>query len=109
MFEPTGERDRDLGGELRVRDDEGTVRGERPAAASLVQEREHERRHRLAANALPLGLAQRLLDERLDVVEALVRRPGDEEAAAAELPVRPRNRRGLVGALDTRAEARPAA
>ena len=57
-------------------------------AARRVQAREHERRHRTAAHAGRGGLGERLLDQRLDVVEALVGRAAEQEAAAAELPVR---------------------
>ena len=44
------ERERDLGCESGVRDDERAIRGERPAAALLVQPREDERRHVLAGD-----------------------------------------------------------
>ena len=65
---------------------------QRAAAALAVEPREHERRHRLAVHAGRVRLGERLLDQRLDVVEALVRRAAEQQAAAAELPVRRRDR-----------------
>jgi len=40
---------------------------ERAAVAVLVEEGEHERRHRLAVDALRRGRGQRFLDQRLDL------------------------------------------
>ena len=98
----------DLAREARVRDDQVTVRGERPAARLAVQVREHERRHRLAVHALRVGRRERLLDQRLDVVEALVGRPAEQQPSAAELPVRVGDLRRLVRRLDARRHTRAA-
>ncbi len=52
---------------------------------------------------------ERLLDQRLDVVERLVRRAAEQEAAAAELPVRGGDARRLRGRLDAGRDRRAAA
>ena len=54
----------------------------------------------------PVGrrLGERLLDQRLDVVEALVRRAAEQEPAAAELPVRRARSAAASPADSTRAE-----
>src|SRR5439155_9694302 len=80
----------DLGGELRVLEHELAVDLQRSAAARLVQEGENEGGDLWAGDALILRLAERLLDQRLHVVDALVRRTReDERRVAAELPVGP--------------------
>src|SRR5581483_4492544 len=76
----------DLAGEPRVADDQLAIRAQRLAAALRVQVGEHERRHRLAVHTLRVGVAQCLLDQRLDVVEALVRGPAEQQPAAAGPP-----------------------
>ena len=85
-----------------VRGDERAVGGERPAAASLVEERKDERRHRLAGHAARRGLGERLLDQRLDVVEALVRRPGEQRVRRRRAPSAPARPRPPRRRLDAR-------
>ena len=63
---------------------------------------EDERRHGLPVHALGRRVGERALDQRLDVVEALVGRPADEQPAAAELPVGGGDLRRLGGGLDAR-------
>src|SRR5581483_8516848 len=103
-----GSGDRDLAREPRVLRDEGLVRALRAAAALAMQVREDVRRHRLARHALLARCAERPLDQRLDVLQRLVRRAPDEKAAAAEVPVRERDPRSLVRRLDPRRDGRPA-
>ena len=64
---PTRVQGRDLRGESGVVGGEAPVDLERLAGALLVEVREDERRHRLAPGRLPLGLIERLLDQRRDV------------------------------------------
>ena len=94
----------DLAGEPRVADDQVAVRRERAPAALAVQVGEDERRHALAVHALGRRCRERLLDQRLDVVEALVRRAAEQQAAAAELPVRAPRSGAASAAVSTRAE-----
>ena len=101
------QRQRDVRGELGVRRDQRAVRGERAPAAALVQEREDERRDRLARDAAPRELPYRLLDERLDV-EALVGWAREEQTATAELPVCARDRGRFLRGFDPRRDRRPA-
>ncbi len=64
----------DLACEAGVADDQVAVRGQRAAAALAVQVGKDERRHRLAVHTFGLGCGERPLDQRFDVVEAVVRR-----------------------------------
>ena len=57
---------------------------------------------------LSRGGGECLLDERLDVLERLVRRTADEKTCAAELPVRRGDARCLVRRLDARRDRRAA-
>ena len=99
----------DLAREPRVRDDQVAVRGSvRPPLSRCSQASTN------GVTAWPwtpagVGRGERLLDQRLDVVEALVRRAAEQQAAAAELPVRRRDPRRLVRRLDARRHRRPAA
>src|SRR5439155_17585892 len=92
----------DLAGEPRVPGDELPVRALRPPAALAVQIGEDERRHRLPADTLVVRGAERLLDQRLDVVERLVGWAAEQEAGAAELPVLVRDLRRLRRRLHAR-------
>src|SRR5215210_4547903 len=102
------EVNRDVRGEPRIADDQLPVHLERAAAAFLVQEGEHERRHRLAAHPALGGERQRLLDERLDVdpVAGVAR---EQQSRAAEAPVGLRRARGLCRRLDAGGDGRAAA
>src|SRR5438105_892034 len=77
------ERAGDLSRETGVLRHERFVRGLGATAALAVQVREDIRRHRLAAHSVCSGRRQRLLDQRLDVVERLVGRPAEQESCAA--------------------------
>ena len=76
---------------------------ERPAAAVFVQVRQDERRHRLALHLSGFGFRERSLDQRLDVVQALGRRTGDDDRRLGELPMPPRepNRPSTVSSTVT--------
>src|SRR5205823_14317991 len=88
---------------------EVAVRAQRATAALAMEEGEDVRRHGLARDAFGVRLAERLLDQRFDVVERVVRRAAEEEAGASELPVRVRDPSGLVRRLDACRGARAAA
>src|SRR5712691_3063042 len=94
-------------GQLRIRRDELPVRAQRRAAAALVQLRQDERRHLLPADSARVRVAQRVLDQRLDI-EALVGWTGDEQPAARELPMRLRDARGLLRGFHSRGGRRSA-
>src|ERR687895_2064613 len=90
----SGIGDGHLRGQLGVRGDKLAVRGERAATGLAVQVGEAERRHRLPFDALRAGGGEGALDQRLDVVEALVRGSRqDDGRVAAEGPVRLRDQR----------------
>ena len=95
---------RDLAREPRVLRDQVAVRLQRSAAALAVEVGEDERRHRLARDAFASRGAQRVLDQRLDVLERSIRRPPEQQAAPVELPVCARYLRRFDAADSTRAD-----
>src|SRR4051794_3753408 len=99
---------RDLAREPRVLRDQRLVRVLRAPTALAMEIREDVRRHRLARHGVVVGRAERLLDQRLDVVERLVGRPAEQEPSAADLPVRARDACRFVRGLDARGDGRPA-
>src|SRR5205823_14938548 len=85
----------DLPRKARVLCDEILVRALRAPAALAMEIGDDERRRRLAVHARLECGGERGLDQRLDVVERLVRRAAEQDSPAPELPVRARDARGL--------------
>ena len=77
-------RERDgVAGERRVAGDELAIRAQRWATARAMEVVEHERRDVLTADAALLCQRERLLDQGLCVVEALVGRAGEHDRRRA--------------------------
>ena len=96
----------DLGCQAGVGDDQLAVRGQGAALAAFVQECQDEGSHRLACHVASCGGGERLLEQRLDVLQARVRRTREQQPAAPELPMRRRDLGRLRRRLDPRRNRR---